>query len=98
MSKNKFKIDELMEQQKKVKKIKQESYKKVLEHCYSFMKIMSDHGKTDCIFEVPAIIVSCPSIDIEECVLYMAKKLDKKKLHYYFYPPNKLYISWNHLI
>ncbi len=99
LSKRGFKIDDLTEQTKKVKKIKHESYRKILAQCYAFMKMKSRHGLTECVFEIPHILDSCPPVDIGECALYLAEKLGKDNLNYYFYPPaSSMLISWSHLM
>jgi hypothetical protein len=96
-SKVNFKVDDLKEQFKKVNKVKQESYKKVLNHCYSHMKMVSKMGKTECVYEIP-YIVDAP-IDIDECAIYLGEHLDKDKIKYYFHSGlNSMFITWAHLI
>jgi hypothetical protein len=76
--------------------IKKESYEYILDKCYNFIKLMANQNKVDCIFEIPKFIYgkTFPSIDQEECAYYIIEELNKNNFLYYFFPPDKIYISW----
>lgn len=94
-----FKIDNLKSQHKKINSVKKDSFRKVLKHCYNFITMNSENGKTECVFEIPLILDSCPPIDANECANYLGIKLNKKGFKYYFHTQTRcMYISWTHLI
>lgn len=70
-------------------------FKKVLELCYMSIKQSADMNCTHCIFEVPEFLIGHPLYDINECIVYILRKLQEHEYQVSYYFPRTIYIVWN---
>lgn len=71
-----------------------EHFSKVLRLCQVEISKCVDLGYTHCIFEVPSFLVGHPLYDINECIVYVLRKLQEHEYHVSYYFPNTIYITW----
>lgn len=88
-------IDKIIDVNKEKKKIKNNTFKQVLQMFYNKIELVAQTGTTDCWFEVPNFLLGHPSYDVKECCLYIEKKIKKKKFtETKYFEPNILYVDW----
>ena len=88
-------INKLIDVNKEKKKIKTKTFKQILQMFFNKIELVSQTGATDCWFEVPKFLLGHPTYDIEECCIYIEKKL--KKINFTeskYFKPNILYVDW----
>lgn len=69
-------------------------FEKVLELCYRAIKQSADMSYTHCIFEVPEFLIGHPIYDINECIVYILRKLQENEYQVAYYFPRTIYIVW----
>lgn len=80
-----------------LKKLKEETYQKLLRRCINSIKLASNNGELICLFEIPEIVFgsSYPMINIESCAGYIMNKIEKenKNIKTEFIEPNIIFID-----
>ena len=70
-------------------------YKQLLIKCYKHINFNAKRKhQYFCIFIVPVLNLGIPIIDINNCIYYIKKKLEKKDFKVTVLENNSLYISW----
>ena len=72
-------------------------YKKVLQKCYKKIKITADKPKSSCYFIIPTFTIGIPLYDLNDCIIYIKRTLEKQGFLTLFFKPNALFISWEHI-
>ncbi len=67
---------------------------KILELCQIEISKSLELGYTHCIFEVPEFLIGYPLYDINECIVYVLRKLKENDYHVNYYFPKTIYITW----
>jgi len=88
-------VDDILIQQKIRNKKKIRIYKKVLEKCYHRIKFASKKDIKWCFFVVPNYIVGTPLYNVNACIIYVIKQLERGGFLVKYTHPNLIYISWN---
>ena len=69
-------------------------FNKVLELCFRSISQSADMNCTHCIFEVPEFLIGHPLYDINECIVYILRKLQEQEYQVSYYFPRTIYIVW----
>jgi hypothetical protein len=73
------------------------TYHKILEKCMDKIKRCAQMEQYRCVFEVPEILIGEPLYSLKHVIEYVFDKLKNQcGMLVAFYPPRKLYISWNY--
>jgi hypothetical protein len=77
---------------------KLKAYNQILNQIYNRIYTTSQlAGNSNClIYTVPPFILGLPSIDLEDCIVYIVHMLRQGGFEVKFTYPNLLYISWKH--
>jgi hypothetical protein len=70
------------------------SFATALERAYSRVRRCSLVGRTDCVFEVPAVVVGQPLYDVPRCVDFVLRHLAKNGFHVLHDGDRTLHIAW----
>lgn len=77
------------------KKIKKDlCFDYILNLCHKKIIYQTDHGKTNCFYEVPLYVLGYPLFDISNCIEYLKHKLELEGFKIIYYFPKYLYMSW----
>jgi len=71
-----------------------ECFEKVIEICQVQITRAAENNFTHCIFEVPTFILGYPIYDINECIVYVLKRLKENDYQVSYFFPNIIYIMW----
>lgn len=71
-----------------------EHFIRVLQLCQIEIFKCVDLGYTHCIFEVPSFLVGYPLFDLNECIVFILRKLQENEYHVSYYFPKTIYITW----
>ena len=69
-------------------------FRKILELCQIEITKSVELGYTHCIFEVPEFLLGFPLYDINECIVYILRKLQENDYQVSYYFPKTIYITW----
>lgn len=88
--------NDLYKSHKQRSKIIEESYEKLYGRCINTIKFASNAGELICLFEIPAILLGYPLINVTSCADYIITKLTNrnKYIRAYFIEPNIIFIDW----
>jgi len=90
-----FNLEELKRRNREKKKIKEKTYKNILQLIYNKVKIINKTDVTECYYSIPNIIGQNLISDIDECMHYIEKKLRKHPFdEVKIYKPNMIYVRW----
>jgi len=91
-------IKQLFEKRAARDKSKLKAYNHILNQIYNRIYTTSQlPGNSNClVYTVPPFILGLPSIDLEDCIVYIVHMLRQGGFIVKFTFPNLLYISWNH--
>jgi hypothetical protein len=88
---------DLFEKRKERDGAKLKSYNKILEQIYTRIKTASREGGDPwIIYTIPPFIIGLPTLDLEDCVVYLVYMLRAQSYEVRYTYPNLLYISWKH--
>ena len=81
-------------------KNKKDSYKNktfddIINKCHNKIKDIAKQGGMNTFFEIPYIIIGKPLYNINDCINYVVKSLQKNGLLVRLIQKNLIYISWN---
>lgn len=88
------KAKDLIKSQEEKKKLKENTYKKILERIEKKISIASNSDFYFTYYEVPELLLGLPLYSVKDCIIYVTKKLEKNGFKVNFYEPNVLLISW----
>jgi len=93
-----LKIDELKKLNKKREELKLEPYKKIFEMiCNKIVEASSILNQEYCIYQVPEILFGYSLYEIDDCCIWLKKKILKKGISSVdILERNILVIKWNH--
>jgi hypothetical protein len=91
-------IKQLFEKRAARDKSKLTAYNQILNQIYNRIYTTSQlAGNSNCLmYTVPPFILGLPSIDLEDCIVYIVHMLRQGGFVVKFTYPNLLYISWKH--
>jgi hypothetical protein len=91
-------IKQLFEKRAARDKSKLKAYNQILNQIYNRIYTTSQlAGNSNCLaYTVPPFILGLPSIDLEDCIVYIVHMLRQSGFEVKFTYPNLLYISWKH--
>jgi uncharacterized protein (DUF302 family) len=89
------KAKDLIKIQEEKKKLKEKTYKKILERIEKKISIASNGDFYYTYYEVPELILGLPLYSVKDCILYVKKKLEHNGFKVIISEPNTLIISWN---
>jgi hypothetical protein len=87
------KASELVKQQLEKDKLKDEIYKKIYNRIEHKITIASAANLYECWYDVPEFIFNIPLYKLEDCIIYLIKKLKKNEFKVKR-NNNIIYISW----
>ncbi|ULY68524.1 hypothetical protein [Chlorella virus XW01] len=88
------KAKDLIKSQEDKKKLKEKTYRKILERIEKKISIASNSDFYYTYYEIPEFILGLPLYSIKDCILYVKKKLEKNGFKVLISEPNILLISW----
>jgi hypothetical protein len=88
------KAKDLCKLQEEKKKLKENTFKKILERIEKKISIASNSDFYYTYYEIPELILGLPLYSIQDCITYVKKKLEKNGFKVFFSEPNILLISW----
>jgi hypothetical protein len=88
------KAKDLVKSQEEKKKLKEKTYKKILERIEKKISIASNSDFYYTYYEVPELILGLPLYSIKDCIVYVKKKLEYNGFKVLLSEPNTLFISW----
>jgi hypothetical protein len=88
------KAKDLIKSQEEKKKIKEKTFKKILERIEKKISIASNSDFYYTYYEIPELILGLPLYSVQDCIKYVKKKLEKNGFKVLFSEPNILLISW----
>ena len=89
-------IDKLRDVNKEKKHLKHTIFKQVLQMFYNKIELVSQTGTCECWFEVPKFLLGQPTYNVDECCIYLEKKLKKNNFtEIIYFEPNILYVNWD---
>lgn len=71
-----------------------ECFEKIIDMCMKKIIRSATLNMTSCFFEVPEFIIGFPLFNINECLLYVIKRLQGAGYGVKYYFPRVLHISW----
>ena len=91
-------MKQLFEKRAQRDKSKLKAYNQILNQIYNRIYTTSQlQGNSNCLaYTVPPFILGLPSIDLEDCIVYIVHMLRQGGFEVKFTYPNLLYISWKH--
>lgn len=91
-------IKQLFEKRAARDNSKLKAYNQILNQIYNRIYTTSQlPGNSNCLaYTVPPFILGLPSIDLEDCIIYIVHMLRQGGFEVKFTYPNLLYISWKH--
>lgn len=91
-------MKQLFEKRAQRDKSKLKAYNQILNQIYNRIYTTSQlAGNSNClVYTVPPFILGLPSIDLEDCIVYIVHMLRQGGFEVKFTYPNLLYISWKH--
>lgn len=74
-----------------------QTFQRILDLCFRRIRTAASTGVTDCLYEVPGLVVGLPLFNREECLEFITDALKKIGLFYEKVEnlPYTLYISWD---
>ncbi len=88
-------IDDLHREQDRREDNKMEIYNTILEMVHQKIKFTSKISKDKfCLYSVPTYVYGLPLFDINNCIIYLTKKLTDNGFDIRYTHPNLLLISW----
>lgn len=80
------------------KNVKQcETFKIIMNKCFTKMKLALEKGYYGIYYEVPEFIIGRPVYKLEDCVKYVLYGLKLKGFCLKYYHPHVIYISWDNI-
>ena len=94
-----FDIRSLYESQKTRSDLRQEIYDTLLKKVHHRDTTVSKRSETQCIFQLPQLVMGMPLYNPFECCGYLIHTLKKEGFLVKYFHPNILYINWDtHII
>ena len=72
-----------------------EMFASVLDRCYARIRRCASVNRTDCMYDVPELIIGKPLYDVNKCVKYVKKHLEISGFIVEYVFPRFLLISWD---
>jgi hypothetical protein len=88
------KAKDLIKSQEEKKKLKEKTYKKILDRIEKKISIASNGDFYYTYYEIPELILGLPLYSLKDCILYVKKKLENNGFKVIISEPNILFISW----
>ena len=94
-----FDIRSLYKVQKTRSELRQETYDSLLKKVHHRVTTVSKRNETQCLFQLPQLIMGMPLYNPFECCGYLIHILKKEGFLVKYFHPNILYINWDtHII
>ena len=74
---------------------KSECYEKVLEICHKKVTVAAENKKLRCMIQVPEYVYGYPLYNLNECIKFILKSMERNGFLVIYYFPKILYISWD---
>ena len=94
MNKHLVSISELHSEVQKKKKIRKETYVKILDIISKRIKTKNELGEKRMIFSTPSYVMGCPSFDVYSATIYLERQLKNGGYNTRLISNDSIYIDW----